>query len=82
MTTRDFSGQEIVKVLRSFDYRPVGRTGDHVRLRYEHPDNPDDIRLVSVPLHDCVRTGTLQQIADQCNADSFHDWCEWIDKHR
>jgi len=82
MTTRDFSGQEIVKVLRSFDYRPVGRTGDHVRLRYEHPDNPDDIRLVSVPLHDRVRTGTLQQIADQCKADSFHNWCEWIDEHR
>jgi hypothetical protein len=29
MGTRDFSGREIVKVLRSFGYRAVGRTGEH-----------------------------------------------------
>jgi len=26
--------------------------------------------------------GDREGIADQCNADSFHDWCEWIDEHR
>ena len=82
MGTRDFSGREIMTVLRSFGYRPIGRTGDHVRLRYEHPENPDGVRLVTVPLHDRVRTGTLHRIADQCEADDFQAWCEWIDAHR
>jgi predicted RNA binding protein YcfA (HicA-like mRNA interferase family) len=81
MPSRDFSGRDIVKVLRSFGYRPVDHTGSHVKLRYEHPTNDDDVRVVTVPLHDRVRTGTLQQITDQCGADDFHAWCEWIDDH-
>lgn len=75
MAARDFSGAEVVKVLRSFGYSIVGRTGSHVKLRYEHPTNEDDVRVVSVPLHDRIRTGTLQNIADQCGAEDFHAWC-------
>lgn len=81
MGTRDFSGRDVIKVLRKFDDRPVGRTGSHVRLRYENPDT-DEVRLVSVPMHDHIRTGTLRNIADQCGANDFTEWCRWIDDHR
>lgn len=81
MESRDFSGRDVIKVLRKFDYRPVGRTGSHVRLRYESPDT-DEVRLVSVPMHDRIRIGTLQNIAEQCSANDFTEWCRWIDDHR
>jgi len=77
----DFSGRDVVNVLRSFGYRPVGRAGSHVRLRYENPDT-DDVRLVTVPLHDRIKRGTLRAIAEQCDADDFDQWCRWIDDHR
>ncbi|MEM4782646.1 MAG: type II toxin-antitoxin system HicA family toxin [Halalkalicoccus sp.] len=81
MVSRDFSGTDIIKVLRTFGYRPVGRTGSHVRLRYENPDT-NEVRLVTVPMHDRIRTGTLRSIADQCGANDFNEWCWWIDEHR
>lgn len=81
MPTRDFSGQDVVKVLRKFNYRPVSRTGSHVRLRYEVPET-SEVRLVSVPMHDRIREGTLRNIADQCGAIDFDAWCAWIDDHR
>jgi predicted RNA binding protein YcfA (HicA-like mRNA interferase family) len=82
MVTRDFSGSEVVAVLQKFGYRYQNQSGSHVKLRYEHPSNPDDIRVVSVPMHDRISIGTLQSIADQCGADDFHAWCAWIDAHR
>jgi predicted RNA binding protein YcfA (HicA-like mRNA interferase family) len=82
MVTRDFSGRDVVGVLQKFGYQYQNQSGSHVKLRYEHPSNPDDVRVVSVPLHDRIRTGTLQSIAEQCEADDFRSWCEWIDEHR
>jgi hypothetical protein len=29
-----------------------------------------------------IAVGTLRSIADQCGADDFQAWCEWIDDHR
>ena len=81
MVSRDFSGEDIVKVLQKFDYRRDRTRGDHVIMKYTHPKT-GETRTVTVPLHDRVRTGTLQHIADQCGADDFHAWCEWIDEHR
>lgn len=81
MVTRDFSGRDIVKVLRKHGFVIVNRSGSHVRLRYDAPEL-DAPRLVTVPLHRRVRTGTLVQIADQCGANDFHEWCRWIDEHR
>jgi predicted RNA binding protein YcfA (HicA-like mRNA interferase family) len=80
MVRRTFSGREIAKVLRSFGYVPVSRSGSHVRLRYEHPKT-GVVRNVDVPQHDEVAIGTLHSIADQCGADDFEAWCEWIDEH-
>lgn len=81
MVSRDFSGQEIVNVLRKFGYRRDRTRGDHVILKYTHSETGEK-RTVTVPLHDRVRTGTLQSIAEQCGAEDFHAWCQWIDEHR
>ena len=47
--------------------------------------DPDtgEVRIVTVPMHseDKIPTGTLHSIADQCGADDFHAWCEWIDEN-
>lgn len=75
-----FSGREIISVLTGFGYVPQSHRGSHVRLRYENPDT-GETRLVDVPLHDEVAIGTLHSIADQCNAEEFHEWCAWIDDH-
>lgn len=81
MVSRDFSGDEIVKVLRKFGYRHDRTGGDHAILKYTHPET-GETRTVTVPLHDRVRIGTLQSIADQCGANDFRAWCRWIDEHR
>jgi predicted RNA binding protein YcfA (HicA-like mRNA interferase family) len=76
----DFSGREVVKALTKNRFHIVDRTGSHVKLRYEHPTNDDDIRVVSVPMHDSIRIGTLRNIADQSGAEDFQAWCEWIEE--
>jgi predicted RNA binding protein YcfA (HicA-like mRNA interferase family) len=81
MVSQDFSGEEVVSVLRKFGYRHARTRGDHVVLKYKHPKT-EETRTVTVPLHDRIRIGTLQSIADQCGANDFHDWCHWIDEHR
>lgn len=78
MVRTSFSGRTIVSVLLRFTYRPVSREGSHVRLRYEDP-NTGEVRFADVPMHDEIAVGTLRDIADQCGADEFHDWCRWID---
>ncbi|MFC7082209.1 type II toxin-antitoxin system HicA family toxin [Halorussus caseinilyticus] len=82
MPPTDFSGRDVVKALTKNRFCVVDRTGSHVKLRYEHPTNPDDVRVVSVPMHDRVRVGTLRSIARQCGANGFEEWCRWIDRNR
>jgi predicted RNA binding protein YcfA (HicA-like mRNA interferase family) len=81
MVSKDFSGEEIVSVLQKFNYLRDRTRGDHVILKYTHPDT-GETRTVTVPLHDRVRIGTLQNIADQCGAEDFQAWCAWIDDPR
>lgn len=80
MVRTTFSGREIISVLRTFGYRPVSRSGSHVRLRYEHPET-EEVRTVDVPMHDEVKIGTVRSIAKQCGAEDFEAWCRWIDEH-
>lgn len=82
MVYADFSGREIIKALRSKRYKPVGRSGSHVQLRYEHP-NTGEVRTVTVPLKpsDEISQDTYRSIADQCGADDFHEWCRWIENN-
>jgi predicted RNA binding protein YcfA (HicA-like mRNA interferase family) len=73
MVSQDFSGREIVNVLQRFNYRHDRTRGDHAILKYTHPET-GETRTVTVPLHDRVRIGTLQNIAGQCGAEDFHAW--------
>jgi predicted RNA binding protein YcfA (HicA-like mRNA interferase family) len=45
MVGRDFSGRKVVKALTKNRFYVVDRTGSHVKLRYEHPNNDDDVRV-------------------------------------
>jgi predicted RNA binding protein YcfA (HicA-like mRNA interferase family) len=81
MVSRGFSGREVVKALTKNRFHIVDRTGSHVKLRYEHPTNEDDIRVVSVPMHDRIDTGTLRSIAEQAGATDFDAFCAWIDRN-
>lgn len=77
MGRTNFAGREIAKVLRNHGYRKAGRTGSHLKLRWESPDT-DEVRIVTVPMksEDEIPTGTLRSIADQCGAESFEAWCQ------
>ena len=81
MVSRNLSGEEIVKTLQRFGYQHDRTRGDHAILKHQHPETGEN-RTVTVPLPDRVRTGRLQQIADQRGADDLHAWYEWIDEHR
>ena len=78
--TTDFSGRDLVKVLREFGYAYVGRTGSHVRMRDVTDDG--EVRNVSIPMKDRIPDGTLRNIADQCGANDFDAFCEWVDANR
>lgn len=79
MPRRVFTGQEVVKALTEMGYQPVDRTGSHVKLRYID-QNTGEVRNVSVPMGGEISIGTLQSIADQCGANDFDSWCEWIEE--
>jgi predicted RNA binding protein YcfA (HicA-like mRNA interferase family) len=64
-----------------FGYERDRQRGSHVILKYKNPDT-GEVRTVTVPLHDRIKIGTLQSIADQCGANDFDEWCLWIDEHR
>lgn len=82
MATTDVSGLDIVKALTKNRFYVVDRTGSHVKLRYEHPTNEDDVRVVTVPMKDRIPVGTLRSIAEQSGADDFKAWCDWINDQR
>ena len=85
MVTRDFSGEDIYKVLVNVGgFRHVRTTGDHLILRWDPPENHEntDPRVVTVPAHDSISIGTLHDIADDAGATDFEAFCEWIDAHR
>lgn len=81
MTRRQFTAEEVVKVLTQMRYQPVDRTGSHLKLRYVHPET-GEVRNVSVPMGGELRIGTLRKIADQCGANDFDAFCEWVDDNR
>lgn len=76
-----FSGREVATVLvNAWNFEPVSRSGDHLTLRYEHPET-GEVRRTTVPLaHDPVREGTLRSIAEDCGANSFREFCAELDR--
>lgn len=82
MVTRDFSGEDVVKVLVNVgDFERARQRGSHVILKYQHPETGEK-RTVSVPQHDRINTGTLRNIAEQAGAKDFDEFCRWIDRNR
>lgn len=83
MARTNFSGRDIASVLLKYGFERAGRTGSHLKLRYESPDT-NEVRIVTIPMksEDKIPTGTLRSIAEQCGAEDFHAWCEWIDENR
>jgi predicted RNA binding protein YcfA (HicA-like mRNA interferase family) len=83
MTRRDFSGEELYKVLvNAGGFEHVRTTGDHLILRWDPPSDHDvDPRIVSVPLHDSVAVGTLRSIAEDAGANDFEAFCDWVDRN-
>lgn len=83
MARSTFSGWDVAKVLvNKGNFTWVRTRGDHARLTYTHPTNQDDVRHVSVPLHDELRPGTLRDIATDAGAKDFDRFCRWIDRNR
>ncbi|GAA0283826.1 type II toxin-antitoxin system HicA family toxin [Halobacterium noricense] len=84
MVTRDFSGNDVVKVLVNVGGFAWKRTsGDHVILKWSPPESHDtEPRTVTVPRHDRLDTGTLRSIAEQAGAEDFRAFCEWVDRNR
>lgn len=82
MPPSQFSGRDVVKALTRNRFYITGRTKSHVKLRYEHPTNSDDIRVVTVPMHDEINAWTLRDIAKQPGAKDFRAWRRWIDNQR
>lgn len=78
-----FSGYDVLKVLvNAGNFAHVRTTGDHAQLRYEHPTNDDDVRTVTVPLHDEISTGTLRSIGEQAGMQDFDRFKRWINANR
>jgi len=85
MVTRDFSGEDVYKVLVNVGgFRHVRTTGDHLILRWVPPESHEntDTRVVTVPAHDSISIGTLHDIADDAGAENFEAFCKWINEHR
>ena len=81
MTLPDLSGKDVVKVLTKFNYTKDRQKGSHVVLKYRQPDN-GEVRTVTVPLHDSLKTGTLNSIAKQAGANDLKEFVGWINKNR
>jgi len=78
VTRGTYSGWDIIGALDNWGFKRVDQTGDHVKLRYVHPDTGEK-RTVIVPLHDELDTGTLRSIADQAGADDFQAFLDEMD---
>lgn len=82
MAKRDFSGDDVIKVLVNAGNFWVDRvSGDHYILKYEHPSGNDN-RTVVVPRHNTLSIGTLRSIADDAGAKDFDEFCEWVNRNR
>lgn len=84
MGTRDFSGEDVYRVLVNVgNFRHVRTSGSHLIVEWTPPQDHDtDPRRVTIPLHDRLDLGTLQSIADQAGATDFDAFCTWVDENR
>jgi len=78
VSRRTYSGEELVKALGKWRYTPVDREGSHIKLQFTDA-NTGEVRIVTVPMHDELATGTLRKIADQCGAEDFQTFLNAIE---
>ena len=55
---RGVSGDRLIRVLETLEYKVVRQKGSHVRLRHQGPP----VHSVTVPKHSPLKTGTLHGI--------------------
>jgi predicted RNA binding protein YcfA (HicA-like mRNA interferase family) len=58
---RGVSGERLVRALERLGYGVIRQKGSHVRMRHEGPP----AHLVTIPLHDPLKTGTLHGILSE-----------------
>ncbi len=58
---RGVSAERVIRALRSLGYVVIRQKGSHVRLRHSGPP----VHLVTVPMHDALKTGTLHAILSE-----------------
>ncbi len=65
------SAKEVVKVLVKLGFEKVSQKGSHAK--YKLLSTP--VRIVIIPMHDELATGTLKSILEQAglNIDEFND---------
>jgi predicted RNA binding protein YcfA (HicA-like mRNA interferase family) len=81
MARRTYSGLEICKVLESHGFDPVGgRGGSHRKLVYTD-GNTGEKRVVTVPMHAEIATGTLKSIMEQAGGHDLDAFLDWIERN-
>lgn len=79
MARGTYSGRDVVKILRDHGFTPIpGRGGSHRKLVYIDP-NTGEKRVVTVPLHGELTTGTLHSIGEQAGMQDFQNFLDWLD---
>ena len=58
---RGVSADRLIRALERLDYGVIRQKGSHVRLRHEGPP----VHTITVPLHNPLKTGTLQGILSE-----------------
>jgi predicted RNA binding protein YcfA (HicA-like mRNA interferase family) len=58
---RGVSGDRLIRALEHLGYEAVRQKGSHVRLRHSGPPT----HLITVPLHDPLKVGTLHGILSE-----------------
>jgi len=58
---RDVFGDRLVRALERLGYRGIRQKGSHVRMRHDGPP----VHVITVPLHDPLKTGTLHAILSE-----------------
>jgi predicted RNA binding protein YcfA (HicA-like mRNA interferase family) len=80
----DYSGREISKAMvnSSVGWVPVRQTGSHMILKWDPPVSHDtEPRTVSIPMHDSIPIGTLDDISEDAGAEELEEFCKWIESN-
>lgn len=85
MVSYDYSGREVASAMvnSSVSWVPKGRTGSHIILKWEPPNDHEESeqRTVSIPNADSLPRGTLDGISKDAGADDLDEFCEWIESN-